>query len=117
MSLCLGAPRLHLILKILDYIADRIQILRNKLLVGDFDAEGFLEEGDQFQDPGGVDDSVFEEGIRCFQAIAGFSEKKVVDDELTNLLIKCLGHVVSIDNLAGTFPEKGNIANIKMAEG
>src|SRR6266705_3569236 len=61
---------------------DGIEVLGHDLLVADGDAERFLDERDQLQDAGRVDDPPLRERIVERQGRAAVAEQEILDDEL-----------------------------------
>src|SRR5581483_5291897 len=70
-----------------DQAVDRVEIFRQELVVLDLDAEGRVDEGDQLQDAGGIDDALFQQRIIVGKALALQTEEEVIGDELSQYVL------------------------------
>jgi hypothetical protein len=65
-----------------DDAVDRVEVLGDELVVADADVERLLQEADELEHTGGVDDSGFDQRCRSRQACRVVAEEVVRGEEL-----------------------------------
>src|SRR5207302_10869699 len=85
-------------------VGDRVQVLRHQLVVLDADAELLLQEADQFQYAGRIENTLLQERLLARQQTT-LAEEAVIVDELAQLLLACI-HARSLDSQVANTPAR-----------
>ena len=72
-------------------VRDRVEVLREDLLVGDLDLVALLDEADQLEDAGRVDHADLDQGVVPVEDDAVRAQREVVLQELADFLLDALG--------------------------
>jgi hypothetical protein len=67
---------------------DRIQVVRNQILVEQLDAIAIFQECHEFHNGSGIDDAAFDEGIVIGEALVGLAKHEAVGHEGSQFVVK-----------------------------